>query len=89
MNKLKEQFRKKLLGQLSDEKTELDINNAVDVCKDFTLSFIYFLRENYTTQERYEKCTLDADKWREWGTSDEYTIEELYNKFLEHYNGQD
>ncbi len=31
MSKLKEQLRFKMLGQLSDEATEVDINNAYDV----------------------------------------------------------
>lgn len=45
MNKLREQFRERLLGQLSQEKTEVDINNAVDVCKDFSVSFSLFARK--------------------------------------------
>ena len=44
-NKLKQQLRLKMLGQLSDENTEVDVNNAYGVCKDFTLSFLTFLRE--------------------------------------------
>ena len=43
MNKLKEQLRLRMLGQLSDEKTEVDINNAYSVAVDFTLSFLTFL----------------------------------------------
>ena len=31
MSKLKEQLRFKMLGQLSDEKTNIDINNAYNV----------------------------------------------------------
>ena len=42
MNKLKEQLRFRMLGQLSDESTEVDINNAYDVAVDFTLSFLTF-----------------------------------------------
>ena len=45
MNKLKEVLRFRMLGQLSDENTEVDVNNAYGVCKDFTLSFLTFLRE--------------------------------------------
>ena len=45
MNKLKEVLRFRMLGQLSHEKTELDIESAYDVCKDFTLSFLTFSRE--------------------------------------------
>ena len=44
MNKLKEQLRLRMLGQLSDEKTKEDIDNAYDVAVDFTLSFLTFLR---------------------------------------------
>jgi hypothetical protein len=82
MNKLKEQFRQRLLGQLSDEKTEVDVNNAVDVCKDFSLSFISFLRENYSTRERWENEALPYDIWRNFDTDEEYTTEELLNIYL-------
>ncbi len=44
MNKLKEQLRLRMLGQLSDEATEVDINNSYSVAVDFTLSFLTFLR---------------------------------------------
>ena len=44
MSKLKEQLRLRMLGQLSDEKTNIDINNAYSVAVDFTLSFLTFLR---------------------------------------------
>jgi hypothetical protein len=86
MNKLREQFRQRLLGQLSDDKTEVDLNNAVDVCKDFNLSFISFLRENYSTQNRLRRSDLKEDMWRLINTDSEYTTEELYNKFLEIYD---
>ena len=42
-NKLKEQLRFKMLGQLSDERTREDIDNAYDIAVDFCLSFISFL----------------------------------------------
>ena len=48
MNKLKEQLRLRMLGQLSDEKTNIDINNAYNVAVDFSLSVLSFLRENYS-----------------------------------------
>ena len=41
-NKLKEQLRLRMLGQLSDEKTEVDINNAYIVVKESALSFFNF-----------------------------------------------
>ena len=86
MNKLREQFRQRLLGQLSDEKTTVDINNAVDVCKNFSLSFISFLRENYSTRDRWESYPLDENTWRCLETDKEFTTEELYNKFIEIYD---
>ena len=42
MNKLKEQLRFKMLGQLSDEKTNTDINNAYSVAVDL-LFFLLLL----------------------------------------------
>ena len=48
MNKIKEQLRLKMLGQLSDEKTDLDVDNAYSVVKKSVLSFSNFLRENYS-----------------------------------------
>jgi len=87
MNKLKEQFKEKLLGQLSDEKTEVDINNAVDVCKDFTLSFIYFLRENYhTDKETWTNINIPLGFHQDKKTYYTVSTEELYNKFLEQYD---
>jgi hypothetical protein len=79
MNKLREQFRQRLLGQLSDEKTEVDINNAVDVCKDFTFCFISFLARNF------ENLDIEGKHFRcnKFGTV--YSTEELYNRFLEIY----
>ena len=85
MNKLKEQLRLKMLGQLSDENTEVDVNNAYGVCKDFNLSFISFLHENYSTVERWENFPLENNKWRCYDTDKEFTIEELFNIFVESY----
>ena len=45
-NKLKEQLRLRMLGQLSDEKTEVDINNAYSVAIDFAVLFTSFVGEN-------------------------------------------
>ena len=53
-NKLKEQLRLRMLGQLSDEKTEVDINNAYSVAVDFSLSVLSFLRENNISKEKME-----------------------------------
>lgn len=46
MNKLKEQLRFKMLGQLSDERTKEDIDNAYSVAVDFAVSFSVFCAEN-------------------------------------------
>ena len=78
MSKLKEQLRFKMLGQLSDEKTEVDINNAYDVAVDFTLSFSLFCAENY--------IHLSGNNWMSYHKETEaFTTEELLNKFLEEY----
>ena len=45
MNKLKEQLRLRMLGQLSDEKTNIDINNAYNVAVDFAVLFTSFVGE--------------------------------------------
>ena len=78
MNKLKEQLRLRMLGQLSDEKTNTDINNAYDVAVDFTLSFSLFCAENY--------IHLSGNNWMSYHKeTEEFTTEELLNKFLEEY----
>ena len=78
MNKLKEQLRLRMLGQLSDEATEVDINNAYDVAVDFSLSVLSFLRENYSITYNNEfEDNLSGDILDE---------KELLNKFLEGYD---
>ena len=78
MNKLKEQLRLRMLGQLSDEKTNIDINNAYDVAIDFSLSVLSFLRENYSITYNNEfEDNLSGDILDE---------KELLNKFLEGYD---
>lgn len=81
MNKLKEQLRLRMLGQLSDEKTKVDVNNAYDVAVDFSLSFLTFLREKCVNYD------FAPDEWGliEEGGVKEYTDEEMLNKFLEEY----
>ena len=53
MNKLKEQLRFKMLGQLSDEKTNTDINNAYNVAVDFTVLFTSFVGETKLEIKKY------------------------------------
>ena len=77
-NKLKEQLRLRMLGQLSDEKTKEDIDNAYDVAIDFSLSVLSFLRENYSITYNNEfEDNLSGDILDE---------KELLNKFLEGYD---
>lgn len=78
MNKLKEQLRLRMLGQLSDERTKEDIDNAYSVAVDFAISFSVFCAEN----------TLNYREgiWRMKKLKPEFkTTEELLNKFLEEY----
>ena len=87
MNKLKEQLRLRMLGQLSDEKTKEDIDNAYDVAVDFTLSFLTFLRENYYTEfETWTGDKLPKGKVQKKKGYDLVDIEEVLNKFLEDYD---
>ena len=55
MNKLKEQLRLRMLGQLSDENTEVDVNNAYDDCKDFSVSFLVFCEKLRDEVIKFEK----------------------------------
>ena len=59
MNKLREQLRLRMLGQLSDEKTNIDINNAYSVAVDFSLSVLSFLPRNKTRNKKIQhfSCT--------------------------------
>ena len=77
MSKLKEQLRLRMLGQLSDERTKEDIDNAYSVAIDFSLSFLTFLREKYSITYNNEfEDNLSGDILDE---------KELLNKFLEEY----
>ena len=86
MNKLREQLRLRMLGQLSDEKTNEDINNAYSVAVDFTLSFLTFLREHYHTEfETWTRNLLPKGEVQNKKTYDIISIKEVLNKFLEEY----
>ena len=78
MNKLKEQLRLRMLGQLSDKRTKEDIDNAYSVAVDFAVSFSLFCAEN---------CIhLSENNWMSYHKeTEEFTTEELLNKFLEEY----
>ena len=86
MNKLKEQLRLRMLGQLSDEATEVDINNSYSVAVDFSLSFLTFLRENYHTEfETWTRNLLPKGEVQNKKTYDIISVENVLNKFLEEY----
>ncbi len=44
--KLEEDFRFNLLGQLSSEKSEVDVNIASKIARELTVSFTTFFAEN-------------------------------------------
>jgi len=46
MNNIKEKLRFKLLGQLSNDKTDLDVYNAYSVVKEVSVAFSSFFAEN-------------------------------------------
>ncbi|HSE99933.1 MAG TPA: hypothetical protein VLA48_03470 [Nitrososphaeraceae archaeon] len=76
--KLEDKFRERLLGQLSDANTEVDVRNAVEVCKQEILLFHSFLRENcfeiFNSGLYYIR---DSEKFQE-----AYSIEELLEIYL-------
>jgi hypothetical protein len=79
MNNLKEQLRFRMLGQLSDEKTNIDINNAYDVAVDFAVSFTSFCAENYSLKFW---DNANNKKWFCTKSGKDLTTEEILNKFL-------
>lgn len=80
MNKLKDYLRLKMLGQLSDFNTELDVNNAYDDCKDFSVSFLVFCGKNTISYNETK------DEWRMKILYPTFkTTEELFNLFIESY----
>ena len=84
-NKLKEQLRLRMLGQLSDEATEVDINNAYDVAVDFSLSVLSFLRETRINRETFEELIgfdLDLRGTHNWTLSEIRKLELMMNKKL-------
>ena len=86
-NKLKEQLRLRMLGQLSDEKTELDVNNAYIVVKESALSFFNFLRENYHTEfETWTRNSLPKGKVQNRENYNIINIEELFKTWENEIN---
>jgi len=74
--KLEDKFREKLLGHLSDANTEVDVRVAVEVCKDFAISFSLFCAENYVH--------LNDNDWMHYTDFEdkEFTTEELLKIYL-------
>lgn len=71
---LEQQFRNGLSGQLSDDKTEVDIRVAVKIAREFSLSFSVFCADfgEY----------LGGQNYRKWSTEDDiYTMEEMLKTF--------
>lgn len=73
-NKIKEELRQRLQGQLSYEKTELDVNIAYSVVKKSVLSFSRFFADHCF--ELFDSKTYYI---RDHETlNDNYTIEDLF-----------
>ena len=78
MNKLKEQLRLRMLGQLSDERTKEDIDNAYDVA----VSFSVFCVENYHTEfETWTRDSLPKGKIQSKKSYGLLDIEEVFKIF--------
>jgi hypothetical protein len=77
-----------LIEQMYDDiESLLILFDALDRSrKPNSVAFAVFLRENYSTLERWEGIQLPTNIWREYKTENEFTIEELYNKFIESYD---
>lgn len=61
------------------------VEESLEICKKFSVSFNVFCRENYSTRERWENEPLPDNIWRCYKTDEEFTTEELYTKFLKIY----
>ena len=82
MSKLKEQLRFRMLGQLSDEATIVDIDNVYTVVKESALSFFNFLRENYHTEfETWTRNSLPKGKVQSKKSYDLLDIKEVFKIF--------
>lgn len=61
------------------------VNLLEQLFKEETLSFISFLRENYSAGDKYGDYFIDNNDWREFNSDKIYTTKEILNKFLENY----
>ena len=71
MNKIKEELRQKLQGQLSDYNTQLDVDNAYSVVKKSVLSFSNFLCR------KFEMLGVDGQHFVDV-TGQTYNLDELF-----------
>lgn len=79
MCRIKDELRLKMLGQLSDEKTQLDIDNTYKIVKESILSFSNFLRENYHSDtEAWSFNKLPSGFYQDRETYDIISIEEIF-----------
>lgn len=86
MNKIKEELRQKLQGQLSDEKTKIDVNVAYDVVEKVAISFSVFCAENYHTEfETWTRNPLPKGKVQSKKTYNIVDTREVFKIFLEDY----
>ena len=82
MNKIKEQLRLKMLGQLSDENTTVDVDNAYSVVRDVAVSFSVFCVENYHTEfETWTRDSLPKGKIQSKKSYGLLDIEEVFKIF--------
>ena len=87
MNKIKQELYQKLQGQLSDEKTLVDVNVAYDVVLEKAVLFSLFFSEFYHTEfETWTGNPLPKGKFQDRKSYDIISIKEVLNKFLEEYD---
>lgn len=82
MSRLEDKFRERLLGQLSDANTEVDVRVAVEVCKQEMLLFQSFLRENYYVDEALNGDFLSYQEVQDVSTLETMRVEKALEKYL-------
>ncbi len=88
MNKIRNRISNDIQNSFKDNN--FDDQLAVDLLeksfKKSVLSFSTFLRENYSTRERWENVQLEDNIWREYGTDEELNGEEIFKKWENEQN---
>lgn len=82
MNKIEQEFSNKLLSHLSDHDTKANINNAVGVCKDFSLSFLTFFAENYEETKEFRKNSF-IKLYKHKFKGNLVDINQIWDKFIQ------